>query len=153
MKRVGPGGTRIIYQRTLRLTVSAEKLEPRAFCEPIGPIFREPVWRIEFHFGQMVNDLEVQGMTIIMEARQNSHDEDRWRDELLQSRYLETVAFSSESHQWYESKEPITVEILDPLKIMPWLFPHMDVADFFNQSQTSQKQLNDKPVRLPASRS
>ena len=113
MKRIGPGGTRMDQSRILRLTVRAERLPEFDFftCEPPKTI-PMPRWRIEFEFAQLVGGYEVRDFTIVMEARQH-YDEDRWRDELLQSRYLDSMGMSSEVDRWDKSTEPITTVIID----------------------------------------
>lgn len=85
------------------------------------------------------------GITMIwkMEATEN-YDEPTMRRHMLASTRWERDFYGGEP----DRNNITAIEVDDPTGLLKWLCPGQDLKDFFNAQNT--KQLNDKPLRLPA---
>lgn len=147
MKKIGPGGVRWQLDRVLRVRVTIEKPEEWTYVDTFKTpeVLPDPRYDIRFELIQEVSGLPVRTVAVQMSCRYKG-DDDRAREELLASRQMVSRGISSDCHLWDESDEPVTVVLEDFSKIMPWLFPNMDLNEFFQQTQNQ----NDKPLRIPA---
>jgi hypothetical protein len=90
----------------------------------------------------VVDDEEIHSMTLGMFAKE-SDDEDRIREELKASAYVENVTWSSSSEVTGPPDfERMTINIIDPTGILKWL--GIDLSEQF------KKAYNDKPLRISA---
>lgn len=143
MKDVGPVKR---TDKALHLHVYAERPSGGNMFEHLhAQTLPDPLWRIKFEFIQELRGAEARTLTIEMEARYRG-DDNKFRDELLESKVATSFGLSSTVTHYDNYPGQVTNLIHDPLGIIPWLFPNMDMADFFTQ----QKPINDQPLRLPA---
>lgn len=121
----------------LRLIVSVDKDSNMQFMNEAPVVLPDPTFTLKFEFTQDLRGNECRTLTVHMRANYRNNDE-RFREELLASKYLDGFNISSMCHLWDEHPGPISTEIIDPMGVLPWIFPGMDINEFFNQNLLEQ---------------